>query len=192
MTAEHDPTTTSHIDALTIEELEEAGGELHRRIAVALRRLGERRAEVTDGDGRTSRWRVASLAARVELTAATLGAVAAGGSPPSTAVEEHPTTVAAVMYAAPTLDALLARLEQDRRMLASLARSVERRLPETAATAWGQETLRRLLSEATIEAPARCAQALERQLAALEAAERAAAETAAGTESSTGAASGDA
>ncbi len=176
MTAEHDPTATSQFDALAIEELEEAGGELHRRIAVALRRLGERRAEVAGDDGHSSRWRVASLAARVELAAATLGAVAAGGSPPSTAVEEHPTTVAAVMYAAPTLDALLARLEQDRRMLASFARGLEERLPETAATAWGEQTLRRLLSEAPIEAPARCAQALERQLEAMEAAERAAAE----------------
>lgn len=182
MTTEHDLTATSRFDTLAIEELEEAGGELHRRIAVALRRLGERRAEVTGDDGHTSRWRVASLAARVELTAATLGAVAANGRPPSTAVEEHPTTVAAVMYAAPTLDALLARLEQDRRMLASFARSLEARLPEATTTAWGEETLRRLLSEATIEAPARCAQALERQLAAMEAAERAAAEAAAGAE----------
>ncbi len=188
MTTEHDSTAVSRLDALAIEELEEAGGELHRRIAVALRRIGERRAEIDGDDGRTPRWRVASLAARIELTAATLGAVAAGGRPPSTAVEDHPTTVAAVMYAAPTLDALLTRLEQDRRMLASFARSLEERLPEATTTAWGEQTLRRLLSEATIEAPARCAQALERQLEAMEAAERAAAEA----ESSMEAGSGDA
>jgi hypothetical protein len=68
------------------------------------------------------------------------------------------------MYAAPTLSALLTRLEQDRRLLASLARALESRLSEEHATPWGRMPLRRLVAELALAEPARCAQALERPL----------------------------
>lgn len=69
------------------------------------------------------------------------------------------------MYAAPTVSALLSRLEQDRRLLASLARHLESRLGEEHATPWGHVPLRRLLSEAAVVEAAGCARALERPTA---------------------------
>ena len=150
------------LDALNVPEIEEATGELHRRISVAFRRLGEQRADRPDEDARSARWRVAALCASLELAAATFGAIAAGARATPERTDRHPATVAAVMYAAATIPALLTRLEQDRRLLASLARHLESRLAEEHATAWGHVPLRRLLSEAAVVEAARCAQALER------------------------------
>jgi hypothetical protein len=152
-------------DALALDQLEEAAGELHRRIADALRRIGEGGAERADDDGRSPRWRAASLASSLELAATSLAAVAAGGTAPDARVDRHPMAVAAIMYAAPTIPALLTRLEQDRRLVASFARHLESRLGEAHVTPWGHSTLRRLLTEVAITEPARCAQALERRLA---------------------------
>ena len=149
-------------ESLTLAETEEASGELYRRIAVALRRIGERRADDPDAESRSPRWRAASLAAATELAAAALGAIAAGAAAASERSDRHPATVAAVMYAAPTLSALLTRLEQDRRLLASLARTLESRLAEEHETPWGRLPLRRLVAEVALAEPARCAQALER------------------------------
>jgi len=148
--------------SLTLPETEEAGGELHRRIAVALRRIGEQRADAADAEGRSPRWRAASLAAAVELAAASLGAIAAGGHAPTERSDLHPATVGAVMYGAPALSALLRRLEQDRRLLSSLARALESRLDEEHSTPWGRMPLRPLVAEVALAEPARCAQALER------------------------------
>ena len=149
-------------DTLNVPEIEEAAGELHRRISVALRRLGELRADRPDGDARSARWRVAALCAALELAAATLGAIAAGARPASERTDRHPATVAAVMYAAATIPALLTRLEQDRRLLASLARHLESRLGEEHATPWGNVPLRRVLTEVAVVEASACAQALER------------------------------
>lgn len=161
------------LQSLALPELEEASGELHRRIAVALRRIGERRADdidaLNDADGRNPRRRAASLAAAAELAAATLGAIAAGAAPPSERIDRHPATVAAVMYAAPTVAALLGRLEQDRRLLASLARALESRLDEEHETPWGRISLRRLVAEVALVEAAACARALERHVEATEA-----------------------
>jgi hypothetical protein len=162
-------------DSLALADLEEASGELHRRIGAALRRIGEARAERDDGGGRTPRYRAAALAAAIELAAHTLGAVAAGAAAPDVRSDRHPAVIAAIMYATPAIPALLARLDQDRRLLASLARSLDARLSEAHVTPWGHETLRRLLSEIAVAEPARCAQALERRLAMLEAEAEAAA-----------------
>ncbi len=151
-------------ESLTLPETEEAGGELHRRIAVALRRIGEQRADAPDAEGRSPRWRAVSLAAAVELAAAALGAIAADGHAPADRSDLHPATVGAVMYAAPTLSALLTRLQQDRRLLASLARALESRLDEEHSTPWGRTPLRRLVAEVALAEPARCAQALERRV----------------------------
>lgn len=159
----------SPFDALSLDDLEEASGELHRRIGAALRRIGEIRAEQADGTGRSPRWRVATLGAAIELAGATLSAVAAGGSAPDARHDRHPAVVSALMYAAPSIPALLTRLDQDRRLLASLARGLDLRLAESHVTAWGHEPLRRLLSEIAIAEPARCAQALEQRLAVLDA-----------------------
>ncbi len=160
------------LQSLALPELEEASGELHRRIAVALRRIGERRADdvdaLNDASGRSPRRRAASLAAATELTAATLGAIAAGAAPPGERIDRHPATVAAVMYAAPTVVALLGRLEQDRRMLASLARALESQLDEEHATPWGRISLRRLVAEVALVEAAACARALERHAEATE------------------------
>jgi hypothetical protein len=172
-------TSDDPFDALNLEELEEASGELHRRIAVALRRVGELRADERDPAGGTPRQRVAALGALIEIAAATLAATAAGGGAPSLRYDRHPQSVAAVMYAAPTIPALLHRLEQDRRLLASHARGVASRLHDVEAAAWGT-SLRTMLSEVAIAEPAKCAQALERFLAAIEEAELAAIEAEAG------------
>ncbi len=148
-------------DDLPLETLEEACGELHRRIAVALRHIGEERADEQDEARRSPRQRVASLAVLLELAAQTFAAAAAATDPPSGRVDRHPAAVAAVMYGAPTLNALLQRLEQDRRMLASHARGLESRLASPAGGAWAGLTLREALSEVAIAAPAECAHALE-------------------------------
>ncbi len=172
---------TNAFDALPLDALEEASGELHRRIAAALRRMGEAGAERTDGDGRSPRWRAAALATEMELVAATLGSVAAGATAPGGRQDRDPSVVLALLYAAPSIPGLLARLDQDRRMLASLARSLEERLGETHESAWGRGTVRALLSEIAIAEPARCALALERRLAELEAEAAAEAEADAGS-----------
>ncbi|MBM3138675.1 MAG: hypothetical protein FJZ92_00305 [Chloroflexi bacterium] len=156
-------------DAMALDDLEEAAGELHRRISAALRRIGEAQAEQPDGEQRTPRWRVASLAAALELACASLAAVAAGGGTPDVRHDRHPALVSALMYAAPSIPALLTRVDQDRRLLASFSRSLDSRLGEPHVTPWGHISLRRLLSEVAIAEPARCAQALERRLAILEA-----------------------
>jgi len=153
------------LDALSLAEIEEVAGELQRRVGVAVRRMGEQRADQLDAEGRSARWRVAALATGIELAAATLGAVAASTDPPSARVDRHPATIAALMYAAPSLPALLGRLEQDRRLVTSLARSLESRLDEARATPWGFVALRHLLTEVTIAETARCAQHLEREVA---------------------------
>ncbi len=170
-------TVAAELDALRqlpLADLEEASGELHRRIGIAFRALGERRADEPDradeADSdrpgwRGGRWRVASLAATLELTAATLAAVAATRGELSDALprtDQQPSHLAAIMYAAPTIGALLQRLEQNRRLVASLSRTLESRLDEMHATPWGRQTLRALITDAAIAAPARCAMALER------------------------------
>jgi hypothetical protein len=139
--------------------VEEAAGELHRRIAAALRDIGERRA---DRGGRESpRARVAALAVATELGAVTLGAVAAASTAVLPRLELHPSTVAATVYAAPTIQGLLGRLEQDRRLLTSLGRTLEERLDEECDSPWGRLRLRRLLVELSIAQPARVALELE-------------------------------
>lgn len=155
-----DPDTFSAaLDVLGLAEIEEAAGELHRRIAEALRELGERRA---DRGGRDSpRARVASLVVSTELASAVLAAAAAASEVALPRLDVHPTAIAAVMYAAPTLPALLGRLEQDRRLLASLARAVEPRLNEEAGSPWGPIPLRRLVTEMSIVRPARLAMDLD-------------------------------
>lgn len=148
-------------DDLPLETVEEASGELHRRIAMAIRHIGEERADETDDSRRSPRQRVASLAVLLELTAQTFAAVSAATEPPSGRVDRHPAAVAAVMYGSPTLTGLLQRLEQDRRMLASHARGLEARLDAPSHGAWPGLTLRQVLSEVAIAAPAECAHALE-------------------------------
>lgn len=150
----------SALDSLTLVEVEEAAGELHRRIGAALRDIGERRA---DRGGRESpRARVAALAVATEAGALTLGAVAAGSVVHLPRLDAHPTTVAAAVYAAPTIQALLARLDQDRRLLASLARALEPRFDEECDSPWGHMSLHRLVVELAIVRPARLALELER------------------------------
>lgn len=151
-------------DDLPLETLEEASGELHRRIAVALRDIGEERADTTDEQRRSPRQRVAALAVLLESAAQTLAAVAAGTTAADGRIDRHPSAVAAVMYGAPTLSALLGRLEQDRRILASHARGLESRMSVPARGAWGELTVRQALSEVAIAAPAECAHSLELQL----------------------------
>ena len=147
------------LDALTLGEVEEAGGELHRRIAAALRDIGERRAD--RGGPRSPRAQVAGLAVATELAGLTLGAIAAGVQVGLPRLDSHPSTVAAVMYAAPTIQALLTRLEQDRRFLASLGRTLGPRLDEECESPWGRLRVRRLVTEISIVQPARVALALE-------------------------------
>lgn len=147
---------------LSLAEIEETGGELHRRIGAALRLIGEERADTAAPGARSPRWLVCELAASIELAAQTLAAAAAGVTGPTARLDRHAAMVGAVMYAAPTLPALLTRLEQDRRMLASLARTLEDRIEEPTDTAWGHRRLRAVLVEAAIAAPARCALPLER------------------------------
>jgi hypothetical protein len=153
------------MESLRPAEIEEAAGELHRRIAAGLRAIGERRADRPDAERRSPRMRVAQLAATLELAAQVLAAVAAGTPPPSARIDRHPLLQAAVLNGAPTLPALSQRLEQDRRILASLARSLESRLDEQHATPWGAAPLRRMLAEVSIAEAAACAFELERAAA---------------------------
>ena len=159
----------SPLDGLSLAELEETGGKLHRRIAVALRLLGEQRANRADGEGHAPRWRVAALCVALELATATLGFVDAATDAPVERIDRRPATVAAAMYSAPTIAALLSRLQQDRRMLASLSRHLEGRLDERSLTAWGEAPLRHMIGEVLVHESARCAQALERLAARTEA-----------------------
>lgn len=162
-------TSTSVFSEMSLEQLEEVAGELHRRAGSALRRIGEARADDPGPEGESPRERITSLIASNELAIATLAAVAAKADAPRGRLDLSPTTVAALMYGAPTLTGLLARLEQNRRILASLARTLETRLDELVATAWGEQPLRGVVILHAIEEPARCAQSFEEQLAALEA-----------------------
>lgn len=128
---------------------------------MTLRGLGEQRADVPDASGLTPRREVAALVATLELAALTLAAVAAGGAAEAARLDRHPTLVAALMYAAPSIEGQLQRLEQDRRLIASIARTLESRLDEEHATPWGARRLRRLLVEVLLGAAAQCALALE-------------------------------
>ena len=143
------------IDQLSLAEIEEAIGEIERRIAVALRALGERAADEPAASGRSPRLEVAELAAELELAALALAAVAGGAALPADG-DRRPALAAALMYAAPTIPALLQRLDQDRRLLVSLARSAE----EHAAPR-DSGSLRRLLVERGLGAASRCAMALD-------------------------------
>jgi len=165
-------------DELPLDALEEAGGELHRRIAVAMHEVGEMRADDADLERRSPRRRVAAVAVLTELACATFAAAAAGVAPPSGRVDRHPAAVAALMYGAPTVSGLLHRLEQNRRMLTSYARGLEHRLGEPAGGAWPDATLRSVLSEVALAAPAECAQALDTLLLRWDEEARAAAEAA--------------
>ena len=186
--------------ALSLPELEEAAGELVRRIAVALRALGEAGADDAPagdqserGSDGTPRLQVAQLAALLELAAASLaaaeaarpgalGSKAAPAASDAAGAAQTKALAMGVMYAAPTVDSLLSRLEQDRRLLASLTRGLEPRLDERHATPLGTIELRALVAEIAIAEPARTAQALERVGSARREAELAAAEAATETE----------
>lgn len=162
-------TSASIFDQLPLEQIEETSGELHRRAGAALRRIGEAGADQPDAEGVTPRERVAVLTVAIELAAATFAAAASASELPLTRTDLQPVTVSAAMYGTPTLAAQLTRLEQDRRILASLARHLEERLDEVRATAWGQQRLRDVLIEHAVAEPARCAQALEQIVAVIEA-----------------------
>ncbi len=149
------------IEQLGLAEIEEALGEIERRIAVALRALGERAADEPDASGRSPRLKVAELAADLELAAFALAALAGGAALPADG-DRRPALAAALMYAAPTVPALLQRLDQDRRLLVSLARTAEEH-----ASGDDSGDLRRLLVEGGLGAAARCAMALEAALARL-------------------------
>jgi hypothetical protein len=147
------------LGALSLAEVEETAGELHRRIATTLREIGERRADKGGRNG--PRANVGGLAVALELTAVTLGALAAGREARVPRLDVHPSMVAGIMYAAPTIPALLARLEQDRRLVASVARTLEARLDEECESPWGRLTIRRLVADVSIVHPARLAMELE-------------------------------
>ena len=172
----------AEFDALPLDMLEEASGELHRRLGSALRRIGEARADEADETGTTPRWRVTALASALELAAQSLAAIGVRTPAPPGRSDQDPLAISALMYATPDLDGLLSRLEQDRRQLASLTRALEVRLQETHHTAFQFGTLRQLLTEVSIAEPARCAQSLETHLAALELVALAAAEAGAGSD----------
>lgn len=153
------------LEALSLVELEEVAGELQRRLGVALRLIGERDADALDPGGRSPRRRTAELAVESEVVALALAALAAGQSAGERLPAGHATLAAAIAYAAPNLQALLTRLDQDRRLLTSLARQLESRLDEPFEFGRTRETPRQLLVVALIEGPARVALALERLLA---------------------------
>ena len=153
------------VEQLSLPEIEEAIGEIERRIAVALRALGERAADEPDAAGRSPRREVAELAADLELAALALAAIAGGGELPVEYGERRPALAAGLMYAAPTIPALLQRLDQDRRLLVSLARAAAERLGGEDADPQDQRALRRLLVESGLGAAARCAMACEAALA---------------------------
>ena len=152
------------VEQLSLPEIEEAIGEIERRIAVALRALGERAADEPDAAGRSPRREAAELAADLELAALALAVVAEGGALPAEPGDRRTALAAGLMYAAPTIPALLQRLDQDRRLLVSLARAAAERLGRDADPA-DERALRRLLVEAGLGAAARCAMALEAALA---------------------------
>lgn len=162
-------TSTSVFDGMTLEQLEEVSGELQRRAGAALRRIGEARADERGAEGDTARERLTRLIASSELAIATLAAAAARTDPPRARLDQNPTALTALMYGAPTLAGLLGRLEQDRRILASLARTLEPRLDDVVRTAWGEQRLRQIVVRHAIEEPARHAQSFEAQLADLDA-----------------------
>ena len=162
-------TSTSIFSEMPLEQIEEAAGELHRRAGSALRRIGEARADDPDPEGDSPRERITALIAASELAIATFAAAAARAEAPRRRLDREPVALAALMYGAPTLVGLLGRLEQNRRILASLARQLEPRLPEMLTTAWGDRSLRDVLVLHAIEEPARCAQLFEEHLARLEA-----------------------
>ena len=154
------------VEQLSLPEVEEAIGEIERRIAVALRALGERAADEPDAAGRSPRREVADLAADLELASLALAVVVAGGGePPAEDGDRRAALAAGLMYAAPTIPALLQRLDQDRRLLVSLARAAAERLGGEDADPQHQRALRRLLVESGLGAAARCAMALEAALA---------------------------
>lgn len=147
---------TAAVEQLGLPEIEEAIGEIERRISVALRALGERAADEPDASGRSPRLETAELATNLELSALALAAAADGdvlaGEPP----DRHEVYAGGLMYAAPTIPALLQRLDQDRRLLVSLARAAEERAAPGAGA--------RLLVQHGLGAAARCAMALEAAL----------------------------
>jgi hypothetical protein len=148
---------------LSLEEIEEVSGELHLRLAIALRLLGEQHADHAEPGQRSPRWHVASLVAMTELAAHTLGAIAAGAPRvEAPRLDRDPATIGAVMYAAATIPALVGLLEQDRRRLASLARTLADRRDAEQVTPWGTISLRALIVAVLVAEPARCALLLER------------------------------
>ncbi len=149
------------LEQLSLEELEEAAGELQRRLGVALRRIGERDADRGGVAAPAPRRQVADLVTQCEVVAIALGAIAAGLTPGPRLTAGHPTLPAAIAYGAPNLPALLTRLEQDRRVLTSLARQLESRLDSRLMFGTGETSPRRLLIEVLIEQPARMALELE-------------------------------
>lgn len=153
--------SSSTFEAMSLQEIEEVSGELHRRAGVALRRIGELKADQLLEGGPSARQQIAALVTAIELAGATLAALTGHADPPPARSDRHPSQIAAVMYAAPTIAGLLTRLEQDRRMLTSLTRHLEPRLDEPVVSAWGAGTIRQLVIELSIAEPARVAQALE-------------------------------
>jgi len=148
---------------LSLEEVEETGGELHLRLAMAFRLLGEQHADRAAPGERSPRWHVASLVAATELAASTFGAIAAGASGlESPRLDRHAATIGAVMYAAATIPSLIGLLEHDRRRLASLARTLEEHLDDSYSTPWGDSTLRAILVTVFVADPARYALLCER------------------------------
>lgn len=158
---ERDPRRAA-LEQLTLAEVEETAGELQRRLGVALRRIGERDADRGGVTSASPRRQVAELAALCEVTAVALGAVAAGLPLGARLVATHPALPAAIAYGAPNLPGLLSRLEQDRRVLTSLARQLASRLDVPLMFGRDEVTPRQLLLEALIEQPARLALELER------------------------------
>ena len=162
------PDPLALFEALALPDLAEAAGELQRRIGVALRRIGERQADAPGLEGVSARRRVAELAVESESLAFALAATLAGVPAGAAATARHPALLAAMAYAAPSIPALLTRLDQDRRLLTSLARQLESRLDDATAQLEGA-TPRRLLVEALLAHTARCARQLELEAASREA-----------------------
>ena len=158
----------SPFETMSLGAIEEASGELHRRAGAALRLIGELRADELVGGRVSARQQVAALAATTELACITFEAIIGRADPPPARSDRHPSAVAAVMYGEPTLAGLLARLEQNRRMLTSLTRNLNSRFKETVTTAWGNGTIHHLVIEFAIVEPAKIAQALEEVVRALE------------------------
>ncbi len=158
----------SPFETMSLGAIEEASGELHRRAGAALRLIGELRADELVGGRVSARQQVAALAATTELACITFEAIIGRAAPPSARSDRHPSAISAVMYGAPSLAGLLTRLEQDRRMLTSLTRSLHPRFKETVTTAWGNGTIHQLVIEFAIVEPAKIAQALEEVVRALE------------------------